>query len=300
MPVTVSQGLQALLAGASGFSNKPGAQVEAQAAAQRQQAQLEGEQTLAKLKNYLQGQEQQRNTQSAQDLESQYMKNHPGFHGTFRVGPNGTEISENQAMPMGMLMQDRFLDKQAEGIADKAQKEGIPQLQAQTDILKQDMAKNGGHLQSVGPIANYVPDSLVPLAQYLGKLTGGKIGLPDGSAQERQDLAALRNATMHAQFGSRQTEAEKSMLADQLGLHGGNSSQNVEDAISNLGKVADRESNNVTSGMNPEAVRRYKARGGNNQVAPLSSPAPQQSSQPPVDPDYLRYQQLLQKAGMSQ
>lgn len=242
-----------------------------QLAAERQSGQ--NSQQLEKLKDYLQGQRTQQNIADTKDLEGQYMKQHPGFHGTFRVGPNGVEIAENQQISPAMLGMDRFYDTQAEKMADKAQKEGIPQLQAQTDILKQDMAQNGGHLKSVGPIANYVPDFATPLAEYFGKLTHGVVGLPAGATKERQDIAALRNATMHAQFGSRQTEAEKSMLADQLGLHGGNSPENVENAITNLGKVADQESRNVTSGMNPIAVQRFRARGGNNMVAPLSQPS---------------------------
>ena len=251
--------LPALLAA----NQEAGAKVAAETAA----AQGRGgqEQQLAKLKSYLQGQAQQRALGQAEQFLNKDKNGNPvlGQGQGISISPEGASITRgfNPLEYERMLMsQGNLRDKQVQGISDRAQKEGIPTLQAQTDILNQDMQNSGGHLQSVGGMKNIIPDSMVPLAEYLHIL-------PKGSAKERQDIAALRNAAQHATFGSRQTEAEKNMMGQQLGTTIGNSAENIEAGIKGLGDAANRESQNVLSGSNPEAVQMFKQRGGNIQVA---------------------------------
>lgn len=256
------------------------------------------EQSLASQKANLQSTAQQKALQTIEQFMPKDKNGNPVLPQGAGLSLNGegAALQRQPNMLSAFLGMDKFYDKQAQDIASKSQSEGIPSIQAQTDILNQDMAQHGGHLESVGGAKNMIPDSIAPLAEFLHIL-------PKGSAKERQDIAALRNAAMHAQFGSRQTEAEKSMMANQLGTGIGNPASNIEASITGLGKVANQEGQNLLSGMNPEAVRRFKARGGELSVSPVGSQQSTTSMQQPAgpqasDPDYQRYLQLKQKAGM--
>lgn len=83
---------------------------------------------LDRLKAYLSQQQTDKNIESAKGLETDYMKNRPGFHGTFRVGPNGVEIAENQNFNP-MLGKGIQGDAAARMAAEKTYNSGLPKIQ---------------------------------------------------------------------------------------------------------------------------------------------------------------------------
>lgn len=226
---------------------------------------------------------QQANVKQALSLRDQLDAKGPGKSYNVGLTPGGgVDIKEAEKDPLAALLgmqrfkeaQDARMDKNVQGISDRIQKTQIPQMQSNMDALG---LQEGKHLNSVGPVKNYVPDSLVGL---IGAIPGvGPMAFPPGSVEERQKIAAIRNAAMHAQFGSRQTDAEKAMLADQLGLHGGTQSQDVEKAISRLGDVSALEGQNIMRGANPGAVKEFQNRGGNVDFGRTSAapPAPDET-----------------------
>jgi hypothetical protein len=290
------QMLPALLSSAMEANSKPNeAVLQAMKGNQEQALQNKRGQQEKDLQTQKSQQQSQAQAQTLQRLQD-FFKNNQGTlppGAGLSLGSDSASITRGYdplAMMRFQASQNNLNDKNVQGIADRSQKEGIPQIQAQTDILNQDMQNSGGHLQSVGGLKNAIPDSLAPMAEYFGIL-------PKGSAKERQDIAALRNAAQHATFGSRQTEAEKAMMGQQLGTSFGNSATNIESGIKGLGDVSNREAQNLMSGATPQAAQTFQQRGGDLQVGPLGQQqAPQQQqTQAPVDPMDAAISAALQK-----
>lgn len=232
------------------------------------QADLSNSKALATNADQIKSTAQARELKAAQDAQKA-----AGPGGTARVGD--TEIKGMD--PLARLLQLRGLqdreenkvNDQAEKLSHTMQQSNIPAVASQMSALNAASAGpdgkgvlDGGSLKSFGPIANALPDFMVPGAEALKKVTGGLVGLPQGSAQERQAYRALQNTVMHSNFGARQTEAEKAMLQHQMGDSIGNTTENMGAALRGLNTQTADVGKNLLSGAPPAAVQRFKQQGG--------------------------------------
>lgn len=223
--------------------------------------------SLAKLKDYLQGQEQQRNVETARGLKNELDNNEKGHR--YNVGLSsggGVNIGEAQADDSAAMLralqmqhlQEERANKHVQDLEDRSTKAGtagaIPSLQRVEQQIP-GLMEGKGKPKSVGGIKNLVPDLAVPVAEKFGVL-------PEGSSQERSALQELANTKIYDSSGKQINEAEMKRINNAMGMGGVFGSESLNDATKQLGQQVLEKQRTVTAGATPDAVQTFKSRGG--------------------------------------
>lgn len=291
-----------------------------------QKGQLEGEATnkAAEINAKRESDSQARDeaVSTAQKLQEMLTKQHPGSKYTTSVSPQGVSISEGEANP---FMAARQQDHQAEGLSKRYEKytgfdSALRELEARTNadgkggVLTNPDAK----LVSTGTVMSSVPTQALGLGELLGVP-----GVPKGASDERKLLERVQLEYQKAMTGQRTSEPMAAKERQALGWMSSGDPSLVAKGVRALGENVKNAYNTIQGGYNPDIVNTVSQRMGGdpkemyNQIpqdAPIGQPArpqgaapapqarPQQQQAPGAqqapqsqDPDYLRYQQLLQK-----
>lgn len=109
--------------------------------------------------------------------------------------------------------------------------------------------------KSVGGFKTLLPNIAVAPLEALGLLD-------KGATAERNALQELQNVKIYDSSGKAINEAESKRLSDSMGLRGITNPEEITAALRQMGYTALEKQKGVTAGARPEAVSRFKGRGG--------------------------------------
>lgn len=166
----------------------------------------------AKLKMYLQGQQQQRDIDAAIALQSQQPK------GTaIRAGDVSITPKNNDLMIMRMGEQhDKNVQNKAEGLSKRYEKfmgfnSALDELEAKTNTGEGGIITNpAAQFKSTGRVMSALPSSAIGIAEMVG-------GVPKGSADERKALERLQLEYQKAMSGLRVTDQARQQERQAMG-----------------------------------------------------------------------------------
>lgn len=163
---------------------------------------------------------------------------------------------------------DARTEKDVNHLETSITRAGTPQMvqamQRTEDAIPGVFTKPGEQptYKSVGGMKNLVPNFAVPLAEKAHEFTGGMVGMEPGAAKERSALQDYVNTKIYDSSGKTINENEAKRLNDAMGLGGVFGPEQVSDALRQQGYQTLEKQRNATAGVRPEAVRRFKERGG--------------------------------------
>lgn len=230
-----------------------------------------GRERDAQLKELLLG-KQNELQMTNQETNLQKIKELTGEGGQFK-GQNitlnaGGGVSVSARDPLiGLLRKEQMENLQNErerkalqDLADRSTKAGTAQIvpglrRAQKAIPGLFTEGNRPKLKSVGGWKNLIPTGLAPVAEDL------KI-LPEGSATERTALQELQNVKIYDSSGKQINEEEMKRIAKGMGLRGMFDSEDVIDALNQMGYTTLQKQKQVSAGADSKALDTFRNRGG--------------------------------------
>lgn len=214
------------------------------------------------------------------ELKSQYPKD-----GINIDANGGISVQPKEPNPLGLLnLQDRQearTDRQVREIADRTEKEGIPQM---APALQSAKAKFQG--KSVGPLMNMLPTSLQGVAANVRSRAGEMLGKDDwkGSGEEFQELQRLMNIDIRQFAGAAQTQMETAKQMIEKGIQAGGSADQVRRGMEMMQDALNSSARNIEAGSNPNSLQEYRARYGGKSPLEIAQGGAAVAAPPAAEP----------------
>lgn len=152
----------------------------------------------------------------------------------------------------------------------------VPNLMAAIGEAEAVLPPEGQEMQSIGPVANWVPDVAVPFAEKAGFMG-------PGATAERRALAGAEMQVAHPLVGSARTPSEMAGYRAAYGRGLGTDTDTIRKAVQSMKEIPQSTLRNIESSTDPAAVEQYRAQGGltsspkpmfsGNSRGPLRQPA---------------------------
>lgn len=177
--------------------------------------------------------------------------------------------------------QQNAVDRKVREVADRTEKEGIPQMAPALHAAK---AKFQG--KSVGPIMNMLPTSVQGVAANLKSRAGEALGKDDwkGAGEEFQELQRLMNIDIRQFAGAAQTQMETAKQMIEKGIQAGGSKEQVKRGMQMMQEALNSSAQNIQGGTNPAILQEYAKRYGGKTPLEIAESGPVGSGGGPKDP----------------
>ena len=174
------------------------------------------------------------------------------------------------------------LEKRSSDMSVPATREGLRRAEASIPGITTGQAK----FKSAGGLKGLIPGWAVPIAEGLGKLTGGVVGMEPGAAEERAALQDLLNTKIYDSSGKQINKDETVRIKEASGFSGVAPPEIINQFGAQTANTAFQKQKNLTAGARPSAVATFKKGGGlagaqtlDEYLGPLAAKKPLQAPQ---------------------
>lgn len=252
-------------------------------------------------KNQLALEKQKAEAQALDELRQKYGENVNVHVGDVSVGAKDPLMALLRKEQMQKTDQERQ-DKALESFGKRIESAKIPEITGTLKDIQASIPAKGQDFKSIGGLKSAVPTFATPFAEFIGKLTGGKVGLPEGASQERQALEAAKQLVRHPLYGSALTPSEKASFEAGFGALVGANTDDVRKNLARMEAIPRESLKSIEATTRPNVVQEYANRGGITsqqlsqiQNASMDATAPTQSN--PSDIRKKRIAELRAKLG---
>ena len=257
------------------------------------------QQQKADLENYLMGQK----IKAVEDLRAKYPDQDVGAEGVYirERDQLGNDLRSKQIQNL----EDERSRRAVQDIEDRATKAGTAQMvpalkraeEAVPGLFTRKPGEPGPELKSYGGTFGWrglVPNIAVQPLERLG-------ALPEGATKERLAFQELANVKIYDSSGKQINEQEMKRLLSALGLQGITNPGEIINALGQMGMTVLEKQKQVSAGAEPEALQKFKQRGGLAGYETLpelmyKGQVPGQAPVSPKDAERKRLEELRAKA----